>query len=389
MSGQIGKEELESGEDENDGDNMFGITLILISTIIQAYVFWRMASMPMIKHCLSGRQLAGMGIGLWIVLCLSRFYSHDHTGKLAYILELIGMHWLGILFLLFFTLIATDILTGFGFLFSSAVLKIREAALIAGIILSLIALVQGTRLPVVEKYEVTIPGLPKNLDGKVIISVSDLHIGDLRGGNWLKECVEKIQLHEPDLVFLLGDVFEGHGLPDQAIMTVLSQLSAPFGVYAVLGNHEFNSNETEITRLMETNGIQVLRNRWILLQPGLVLAGIDDLRSFSRRVDIKTDLLSKALANRPEGATIFLSHRPDQVEKAAGFGVDLMLSGHTHGGQIWPFDYITQRFFPLLEGEYQINGMTVIVCRGAGTWGPNMRLFQPGEISHITLRSRS
>ncbi len=368
---------------------MFGITLILISTIIHAYVFWRMLSMPMIMHCLSGRQIAGLGISLWIVLCLSRFNGHDHSGKLAYILELIGMNWLGILFLIFFTLFAADILTGFGFLFSGAVLKIREAALIAGIMLSLIALVQGTRLPVIENYEVPIPGLPRNLDGKVIIAVSDFHIGSLRGGNWLKACVEKIQLHRPDLVFLLGDVFEGHGLPDQAIMTVLSRLSAPFGVYAVLGNHEFNSNETEIARLMETNGIQVLRNRWIQLQPGLVLAGIDDLRSFSRHVDTKTDLLSKALADRPEGATILLSHRPDQMEKAAGFGVDLMLAGHTHGGQIWPFDYITKRFFPLLEGEFRINGMTIIISRGTGTWGPLMRLFHPGEISHITLRSKN
>ncbi len=76
------------------------------------------------------------------------------------------------------------------------------------------------------------------------------------------------------------------------------------------------------------------------------------------------------------------------MEKAAGLGVDLMLSGHTHGGQIWPFDYITKRFFPLLEGEYRIYGMTVIVSRGTGTWGPHMRLWSPGEISHITLRSK-
>lgn len=366
---------------------MFGIILILVSTIIHAYVFWRISSMPMVMHFLSGRQLSGIGIGLWLLLCLSRFYGHDHTGKIAYLLELAGMNWLGILFLIFFTLIFADILTGFGFLFPKTIFKIREAALIAGIILSLIAIVQGTRLPVIEKYEVIIPELPENLDGKVIIAVSDLHAGSLRDSNWVKACIEIIQHQNPYLVFLLGDIFEGHSLPDQDMLLALKQLRATRGVFAVLGNHEFHGNETEISRLMTTSGIEMLRNRWIQVQSGLVLAGIDDIRSFSRGTEFKTDLISKAMTGRPEGVTILLSHRPDQVEKAAGLGVNLMLSGHTHGGQIWPFDYITKRYFPLLEGEFRINGMTVIVCRGTGTWGPHMRLWSPGEISHVTLRN--
>ena len=95
----------------------------------------------------------------------------------------------------------------------------------------------------------------------------------------------------------------------------------------------------------------------------------------------------KALSGRPPGATVFLSHTPWETEKAAGAGAGLMLSGHTHGGQIWPFSYMVRLRYPLLGGRYDVNGMTVIVCRGTGTWGPRMRLWRPGEILRITLRS--
>ncbi len=90
----------------------------------------------------------------------------------------------------------------------------------------------------------------------------------------------------------------------------------------------------------------------------------------------------------PPGATILLSHTPWQAEKAAKTGTGLMLSGHTHGGQIWPFDYLVKSRYPLLEGRYEVDGMTVIVCRGTGTWGPRMRLWRPGEILSVTLRGK-
>ncbi|MBP7297444.1 MAG: metallophosphoesterase, partial [Acidobacteria bacterium] len=88
---------------------------------------------------------------------------------------------------------------------------------------------------------------------------------------------------------------------------------------------------------------------------------------------------------RPPGATILLSHTPWEAERAASAGVGLMLSGHTHGGQIWPFGEIVRTAYPLLAGEYIVDGMTVIVSRGAGTWGPRMRLWHSGEILRITL----
>ena len=94
-----------------------------------------------------------------------------------------------------------------------------------------------------------------------------------------------------------------------------------------------------------------------------------------------------ALANRPPGAAILLSHSPLQAGAAAAAGAGLMLSGHTHDGQIWPFGYLVRLSYPLLGGRYEVDGMPVIVCRGTGTWGPRMRLWRPSEILRITLRS--
>ena len=135
---------------------------------------------------------------------------------------------------------------------------------------------------------------------------------------------------------------------------------------------------------MEEAGFRVLSDSRVELHPGLVLAGVDDLR-VGRRSARSGDSILKALDGRPPGATILLSHRPLQADRAASVGVDLMLCGHTHGGQIWPFSYLVQRDYPLLAGRYKVGGMTVIVSRGAGTWGPRMRLWRPGEILRVTL----
>ncbi len=139
--------------------------------------------------------------------------------------------------------------------------------------------------------------------------------------------------------------------------------------------------------LFEEVSFKLLRNGWAEVGPGFVLAGVDDLTT-RRRNGQDGDPIWQALVGRPPGSTILLSHTPWQAERAAKAGVGLMLSGHTHGGQIWPFDYLVSRLYPLLEGRYEIDGMTVIVCRGTGTWGPRMRLWRPSEILRVTLRGK-
>ena len=166
----------------------------------------------------------------------------------------------------------------------------------------------------------------------------------------------------------------------------MGRLKAPLGIWAVLGNHEFFGHGNSSQALWEEHGLQVLRDRWVEIRPGLVLAGVDDLTT-RQRAGRLGDPVTPALAGRPPGATILLSHTPWLTQEAARAGVNLMLSGHTHGGQIWPLGYLVRLRYPLMGGEYQVDGMTVIVCRGTGTWGPFIRLWRPNEILRVTLRS--
>jgi uncharacterized protein len=132
-----------------------------------------------------------------------------------------------------------------------------------------------------------------------------------------------------------------------------------------------------------------LHGRWIEVRPGLIIAGVDDLTS-RRRHGQTGNFIEQALAGRPAGvATILISHTPWDAETAAKSGVGLMLSSHTHDGQIWPFNYLVRLTHPLLAGRYELNGMPIIVCRGTGTWGPRMRLWLRGEIVRVTLRGRT
>jgi hypothetical protein len=198
--------------------------------------------------------------------------------------------------------------------------------------------------------------------------------------------VERINDLQPDLVVVVGDVVDGNVERVERLQPVLARLRAPLGVWAVTGNHEYYAGVEQCVRLFEDAGYQVLRDSWAEVAPGLVLAGVDDLTA-REQFGRGGRPVEQALAKRPPGAAILLSHSPWQADLAAKLGAGLMLSGHTHNGQLWPFSYLVRLRYPLLGGRYEVNGMPVIVCRGSGTWGPRMRLWQPGEIVRIKLKS--
>ena len=368
---------------------MFMTILLSAWTGMHLYVFWRLSTIPFIHSHISRPYLFAIAAFLWASLFLGRFLDSRGLETPATLLERFYMNWLGILFLIFCCLLAIDIVTAFGFVFRSHVPVLRTVGLAAGMVLAAVALIQGARSPVVSEYEIRLANLPPEDDGLQIAVISDLHVGRLLDGEWLTARIEQIKALHPDLVLILGDLFEGDSQSErqESMKALFRTISARYGVWAVTGNHESHGGRDGTVRFLEAAGVRVLRNEWQQVTPGLVLGGVDDGGHYDSLANAQSRV-TKTLAAKPTGvATIFLAHRPQLVEDIASAGVGLMLCGHTHAGQIWPFSYLVRLMNPLLAGKYVVNGMPVIVSRGAGTWGPRMRLWATGEILRITLRT--
>ena len=363
---------------------MYGTYLTLASCLLLAYVLWRASSVPRLRK-VSRRAFPVIGLLSGLTLVLGRALGHGAAGPWGAALEFISMTLVGALFLVFTCLFPVDLLTGFGRLFPRRAALARGWALFAGCLLAMLALFQGLRPPLIVRYEMRLPGLPPALDGARLAAISDLHLGALIGPGWLRARVAQIQALNPDMILVLGDIFEGHGAAAAAFLPDLRRLSAPLGVWAVDGNHETHGGPAATAASGGEPPLSTLRDEVVRPAPGLFLAG---RRSRSRHGPGQALPAWDPVRKRAAGALILMAHVPLAAESAAKAGVGLMLSGHTHGGQIWPLSIATRMVNPLLAGRYEIAGMTVLVSRGAGTWGPRMRLWHPGEIMLVTLRSR-
>lgn len=365
----------------------FGIVL-LIWTGLNAYVLARLLSVPFIARHVPPLVLVPLFVVVAASYLAARLTKSYRIASFPRALEYIGAQWVGILFLMFVAFLAVDVATGFGLFLRASVPRLRTDALVCALVLALIAAVQARRAPAVTKYELALPGLPQSADGTVLLVASDLHLGLILGHRWANALAEQFAALRPDIILLVGDIYEGEASTDEGWLPVLRRFHAPHGVYLVTGNHEFYAGADRILDLFRRAGFRSLRDTSAESLPGLVLTGVDDA-AFRRGKLEQTTVVRRVLDDRPAGATVFLSHRPSQFEMAERAGVKLMLSGHTHAGQIWPFQYLTRTMFSLVAGRYEVGGITVIVSRGTGTWGPRMRLWRRSEVVTITLRSGS
>jgi predicted MPP superfamily phosphohydrolase len=249
----------------------------------------------------------------------------------------------------------------------------------------------GMARPSLKQVEIFLARWPRALDGFRIVQISDIHIGPLLGRRFAQQLSDRVNALEPDLVAVTGDLVDGSVSKLRDEVEPFGELRAKHGVFFVTGNHDHYSGAEGWSDRVRELGIRVLRNERVTIQQDDVafeLAGVDDHRSGYET--FAGEDLDAALADLPpERAVILLAHDPTSFKRASAMGVDLQLSGHTHGGQIWPFEYFVRLAVPFVAGLYRRGNAQVYVSRGTGFWGPPMRLLAPAEITEIRLRSGS
>ena len=233
--------------------------------------------------------------------------------------------------------------------------------------------------------------LERAFDGFRIAVVSDIHLGPLMGRAYTERIVAMINETAPDLVAIVGDVVDGTVEELGPAAEPLRDLHSREGTFFVTGNHEyFVEDPFSWPREFERLGVQPLRNENSLIRRGtaaLNLAGVNDIRGESRSDPPDFDRALSGLD--PSGPTILLAHQPVLIDEAVARGVDLQLSGHTHGGQMWPFHYIVRLVHPSIAGLSTVGGTQLYVTRGAGFWGPPVRIGAPPDITVIALHAES
>ncbi len=239
------------------------------------------------------------------------------------------------------------------------------------------AVYEGTKEPVINIVKV-------NLFDFSIVQISDLHIGGLIDREFVKHSVEKINSLKADVVVITGDLIDTKIESVKDTVMELTNIKSKYGIYYILGNHEYFHDPLEIISFMKKTNIKVLLNESVSIDELKVnIVGVTDL--FGYRVNHLEPNIDKAFQGcNSDYQTILLAHQPKFIEELKDYRPDLILSGHTHGGQIWPFNHLVKLQQPYVKGLHRLsNGSTIYVNSGIGFWGPPMRLNSQAEIAYI------
>lgn len=236
---------------------------------------------------------------------------------------------------------------------------------------------EGMKEPVVNVVEL------KHFDFSVV-QISDLHIGGLIDRDFVKHSVRKINALKPDIVCITGDLIDTALEGIKETILELTHIEAKHGIYYILGNHEYFHNPMEIIAFIKTTNMHLLLNENIQIDAlKLNIVGVTDRIGY--RTNVLVPNIHKAFKHCHQGyKTILLAHQPKFIEELEDYTPDLILSGHTHGGQIWPFEYLVRLQQPYIKGLHTLaNGSYIYVNSGIGFWGPPMRLGSQAEIAYI------
>ncbi|MGI5242366.1 metallophosphoesterase [Dactylosporangium sp. CA-139066] len=308
----------------------------------------------------------------------------------------IGDTILGAVWILFVWAVAGDLLRLA--LFAGGVadpVRSRVAALFTVVVaagLGLWGYREAMRVPRVRRVEVRIPRLGAGLDGLRIVQLTDTHYGPIDRAAWSRGVTEVVNSLDADIVTHTGDIADGTPQQRTEQSAPLGDIRAKLARVYITGNHEYFGDAQGWLDRMQALGWEPLHNRHVVVERGgdrLVVAGVDDRTAAGSGLEGHRADHALALDGAdPALPVLLLAHQPKQIDAAVAHGIDLQLSGHTHGGQIWPFHYLVRVDQPVVQGLTRHGERTqLFTSRGTGFWGPPFRVFAPSEITLITLRA--
>jgi predicted MPP superfamily phosphohydrolase len=251
------------------------------------------------------------------------------------------------------------------------------AILFGAAVIATLAGIVNARAIRIRKITVALPNLPDSWRGRVAALVSDIHLGHVNGSRFLTRIIERLHSLKPDIVFIPGDLYDGTAVDAARVANPLQKLKPPLGAFFVTGNHEEFRDPSQYLEAIRATGVRILENENLSVD-GLQIVGVPDHASAnSKHYRAVLDSLS---INRLR-PSILLSHSPHALSTAEHAGISLQLSGHTHGGQIFPFTWFTRKIFQqFTKGLHRHGSLQVLTTTGAGTWGPPLRLGTNPEI---------
>lgn len=264
----------------------------------------------------------------------------------------------------------------------------RAVTVAAGVV-TLWGYINARRTARVVSVEVPIAGLPEALRGFTIAQISDVHVGPTIRGDYVAAIVRKVNALSPDMVAVTGDLVDGRASDLGPHVAPLAELRSRHGSFFVTGNHEYYSGAEPWIRELGRLGLRVLLNEHVVLQHGgerVLVAGVTDYSAYHFDASQRSDTRA-ALAGAPADVPVklLLAHQPRTAPAAAQAGFDLQLSGHTHGGQFWPWNHFVPLQQPFTAGLHRLGAMRIYTSRGTGYWGPPKRFGAPSEITRIRL----
>ncbi|MET0702184.1 MAG: metallophosphoesterase [Mycobacterium sp.] len=273
----------------------------------------------------------------------------------------------------------------------------RSRAVAGAVVVAVLTLLgwgytEALRVPRIKRVDVAIDGLGRGLDGLRVAMITDTHYGPINRSGWSAAVVDRINELDADIVCHVGDIADGTVEVREVQAAPLASARAKLARVYVTGNHEYFSEAQGWLDYMQRIGWEALHNRHLVVERGgdqLVIAGVDDATARASGLEGHGQNLDAALAGADaRSPVLLLAHQPKQVPHAVQAGVDLQLSGHTHGGQIWPFNFLVRLDQPVVHGLSRHGERTQLyTSRGTGFWGPPFRVFAPSEITVLTLNA--